>query len=161
VPYDQRVIDALHPDAAAFVSKWWESAKGRDDSARIAILKKAMEFERKFVTAGGLLAAGSDPCCTSAIAGYADQRNFVLLVEAGFTPEQAVQVMTANGARVLGVADRVGTIAAGKQADLIVLTADPTAKPENIQSVKTVFRKGLGYDSAKLVASIKGLVGQR
>ena len=68
----------------------------------VSTFKKAMAFERAFVKAGGLLGAGSDPCCISAIAGYGDQRNYELLIEAGFTPEEAVKIMTSNGAKILG-----------------------------------------------------------
>jgi imidazolonepropionase-like amidohydrolase len=156
---DQRVLDALMPEASAAISRWYESGKTANDSVARAVLKRAMEFERAFVKAGGLLAAGSDPCCLHAIAGYADQRNYELLVEAGFTPEEAVQIMTANGAKVLGIADRVGTIAVGKQADLAMVRGDLTKTPSDIRNMVTVFRKGLGFDSAKLTASVKGMVG--
>ena len=80
-----------------------------------------MEFDRAFVKAGGLLGAGSDPCCISAIAGYGDQRNYELLIEAGFTPEQAIQIMIANGAKILGFDKWVGTIQPNMQADLVVV----------------------------------------
>ena len=129
-----------------------------NDSVALRNLRKAMDFERAFVKAGGLLAAGSDPCCASAIAGYADQRNYELLVEAGFTPEEAIRIMTLNGAKVLGRADRVGSIAPGKQADLVIVRGDPTRQSSDIRNVVTVFRKGLGYDAAKLTASIAGQV---
>ena len=135
--------------------------KTAKDSAEVAAFKKSMAFERAFVRAGGLLGAGSDPCCLSSIAGYGDQRNFVLLVEAGFTPEQAIQIMTSNGAKILGFDKWVGTIAPGMQADLVVINGDPTQPGANIQAVETVFRRGLGYDSAKLKDSIKGMVGLR
>jgi len=159
VPVDQRVLDALYPDVSKFVSDYYTKGRSADDTLWRAAMKKGMEFERAFVKAGGLLGAGADPCCISAIAGYADQRNYELLVEAGFSPEQAVQIMTANGARVLGFADRLGTIAPGKQADLVVLRGDPTRTPSDIRNVETVFRQGIGYDSAKLIASTKGMVG--
>jgi imidazolonepropionase-like amidohydrolase len=159
VPEDQRVLDALHPDAAKYVSDFYAKGRTANDSLWRRAMKKGMEFERAFVAAGGLLGAGSDPCCISAIAGYADQRNYELLVEAGFTPEQVVQIMTANGAKVLGFADRLGTIAPGKQADLVVLRGDPTRTPSDIRNVETVYRQGIGYDSAKLVASVTGMVG--
>jgi len=159
VPVDQRVLDALYPDVSKFVSDYYTKGRSADDTLWRAAMKKGMEFERAFVKAGGLLGAGADPCCLSAIAGYADQRNYELLVEAGFTPEQAVQIMTANGAKVLGFADRLGTIAPGKQADLVVLRGDPTKSPSDIRNVETVFRQGIGYDSGKLVASTKGMVG--
>ena len=161
VPRDQRVLDALHPDVSKYIGDWYTRGRTANDSLWRRAFAKGMEFERAFVQAGGLLAAGSDPCCLSAIAGYADQRNFELLVEAGFTAEQAVQVMSANGAKVLGIDGRVGTIVAGKQADLVVLRDDPTRMPAAIRSVHTVFRKGVGYDPMKLTAAAKGLVGLR
>jgi cytosine/adenosine deaminase-related metal-dependent hydrolase len=161
VPRDQRVLDALFPDAAKSVEAYYAGGATAKDSIDTAALKKAMAFERAFVAGGGLLGAGSDPCCLSAIAGYADQRNYELLVEAGFRPEEAIKIMTANGAAILGMADRLGTIEPGKQADLVVLDGDPTREPAAIRRVTTVFRRGIGYDSAKLIGSIKGLVGLR
>jgi imidazolonepropionase-like amidohydrolase len=161
VPYDQRVIDALYPDLAKQMQQFYERGKTAKDSVEIAAFKKSMAFERAFAKAGGLLGAGSDPCCLSSIAGYGDQRNFELLVEAGFTPEQAIQIMTSNGAKILGFDKWVGTIAPGMQADLVVINGDPTQPGANIQAVETVFRRGLGYDSAKLKDSIKGQVGLR
>ncbi|MGQ0537581.1 MAG: amidohydrolase family protein [Gemmatimonadaceae bacterium] len=161
VPFDQRVLDALFPAARDAVALYYERGRTSNDSLARKNLRKAMDFERSFVNGGGLLAAGADPCCASAIAGYADQRNFELLVEAGFTPVQAVQIMTLNGAKVLGKADRVGSVAAGKQADLVIIRGDPSRTPGDIRNVVTVFRKGLGYDSAKLTASVAGQVGLR
>ncbi|MEO8449224.1 MAG: amidohydrolase family protein [Gemmatimonadota bacterium] len=161
VPRDQRVLDALFPDAAKSVDTYYAGGATAKDSIDTAALKKAMAFERAFVAAGGLLGAGSDPCCLSAIAGYADQRNFELLVEAGFKPEEAIKIMTANGAAILGMADRLGTVEAGKQADLVVLDGDPSREPAAIKRVTTVFRRGIGYDSAKLIGSNKGQVGLR
>jgi imidazolonepropionase-like amidohydrolase len=120
-----------------------------------------MEFERSFVQAGGLLGAGSDPCCLTEIAGYGDQRNFELLREAGFSPEQVVQIMTLNGAKILGFADRTGSITPGKQADLVVLDGDITKRPSDIRLVNTVFRRGIGYDPVALIAAVKGQVGMR
>jgi imidazolonepropionase-like amidohydrolase len=161
LPYDQRVLDALHPDVAKQIAAWYERGKTSNDTVRIAAFKTAMRFDRAFVKAGGLLGAGSDPCCLSAIAGYGDQRNFELLVEAGFTPEQAIQIMTSNGAKILGFDKWVGTIAPGMQADLVVLAGNPVLTQSDIKNVETVFKRGIGYDSAKLRESVKGLVGLR
>jgi len=161
IPPDQRVLDALYPDMAKQVAAFYEKGKTSNDSVEVAAFKKSMQFERAFVKAGGLLGAGSDPCCLSSIAGYGDQRNYELLVEAGFTPEQAVQIMTSNGAKILGFDKWVGTIVPGMQADLVVIAGDPVRTPSDIRNVETVFRRGLGFDSAKLRDSIKGLVGLR
>ncbi len=161
VPFDQRVLDALYTDPREQMTRYYENGKNsaQADQRGIAALKKAMEYERAFVKAGGLLAAGADPCCATAIAGYADQRNFELLVEAGFSAEQATQIMTANGARVLGGAQQFGSIKPGLNADLVVLRGDPTRSPADIRNVVTVFKHGVGYDSAKLTDAIKGRIG--
>ncbi|HYW32703.1 MAG TPA: amidohydrolase family protein [Gemmatimonas sp.] len=161
VPFDQRVLDALHPDQAKQIAAYYERGKTSNDTVERAAFKKSMEFERAFVKAGGILGAGSDPCCLSSIAGYGDQRNYELLIEAGFTPEQSVQIMTSNGAKILGFDKTIGTIAPGMQADLVVIAGDPVRTPSDIRKVETVFRRGLGYDSAKLRESIKGMVGMR
>jgi imidazolonepropionase-like amidohydrolase len=161
VPFDQRVLDALEPSQSQQVANYYMSSKTANDAAHRATFKKAMEFDRAFVKAGGLLGAGSDPCCVSAIAGYGDQRNYELLIEAGFTAEQAIQVMTSNGAKILGFEKTVGTVAPGMQADLVVLGGDPVRTPGDIRRVEIVFRRGVGFDPVKLKDSVKGQVGLR
>jgi imidazolonepropionase-like amidohydrolase len=121
---------------------------------------KQMRFEREFAAAGGMLVAGSDPTGDGGtVAGYADQRQIELLVKAGFTPLEAIHIATQNGAEVLGRSDRIGTIAKSKQADLVVVTGDPSTNISDIRNVDMVFRKGIGYSSAKLFGATKGLVG--
>jgi imidazolonepropionase-like amidohydrolase len=161
VPRDQRVLDALYPASSEAAAKFYDSGKTAHDSVQRAIFKKAMAFDRAFVKAGGLLGAGSDPCCLSSIAGYGDQRNYELLVEAGFAPEQAIQIMTSNGAKILGFDKSIGTIQPGMQADLVVIAGDPVRTPSEIRNTELVFRRGIGFDSAKLRESIKGMVGLR
>ena len=84
-----------------------------------------MEWERAFVAAGGLLGAGSDPWGTGFLPGLGNLRNYELLLEAGFDPERAVQIVTLNGARILGEDERLGSIAPGKLADLVVIRGKP------------------------------------
>ena len=120
------------------------------------------EFERAFVKAGGLLLAGEDPTGIGGdLAGFGDQRQVELLVEAGFTPLEAIHIATYNGAQYLGELDRIGSIGPGKHADLVVIKGDPSKKIEDIENVETVFKDGVGYDSAKLIESVRGLVGIR
>ncbi|HEY1805690.1 MAG TPA: amidohydrolase family protein [Terracidiphilus sp.] len=126
------------------------------------ILKTEMQFEREFVAAGGLLMAGCDPTGYGGVVpGFGDQRNIELLVEAGFPPVQAIEIATLNGARYMGKAATIGSIAPGRAADLIVLGANPAENIANIEKVETVFKDGVGYDSAKLIQSVSGLVGLR
>src|SRR6185312_12580583 len=116
--------------------------------------KSAMAFDRAFVAAGGNLAAGVDPTgIGGALAGYGDQRNYELFIEAGFSPAKAIQIMTLNGAKVLGVDKKLGTIEAGKLADLVVLKGDLASEPSVIRNPTIVFKDGIGYDPAKLIES--------
>ncbi len=161
IPVDQRVLDALYPAMSAQIARFYESGKTAKDSIHRVTFKRSMEFERAFVKAGGLLGAGSDPCCLSAIAGYGDQRNYELLNEAGFAPEQSIQIMTSNGAKILGFDKWLGTIQPNMQADLVVVAGDPVRTPSDIRNTETVFRRGIGFDSAKLRESVKGLIGLR
>jgi imidazolonepropionase-like amidohydrolase len=82
-------------------------------------------------------------------------------VEAGFTPVEAIQIATENGAKYLDRQSSIGTIAPGKQADMIFVKGDPAANIADIENVETVFKDGVGYDSKKLIASVRGQVGIR
>jgi imidazolonepropionase-like amidohydrolase len=165
----KRVLDALSPDARVAVlanrvrasdASRIRQRYGTDVSPYPAAFKKEMEFEYAFSKAGGLLLAGLDPTgMGGVIAGFGDQREVELLVEAGFTPLEAIHIATANGAQFLGDLDRIGTVAAGKQADLVVIRGDPSKKIDDIENVEIVFKNGVGYDSAKLIESVRGTVG--
>ena len=123
--------------------------------------KNDLGLERQFANAGGLLLAGPDPTGNGGvIPGFGDQRAIELLVEAGFTPLEAIRVGTLNGATYLGLADRIGSIAAGKNADLIVIRGNPATNIADIEKVETVFKDGVGYDTEKLLESVKGRYGQ-
>jgi hypothetical protein len=124
------------------------------------LLSKEMQFERDYAAAGGLLMAGCDPTGDGGtLAGYGDQEEIELLVRAGFSPVEAIHIATANGAEFLGQSARIGTIGLGKQADLIVIDGDPSARIADIRKVEIVFRKGVGYSSEKLFGAMHGLVG--
>lgn len=132
------------------------------DSPFIPLFKKELEFELAFVKAGGLLLTGPDPTGSGGVLpGFGDQRGVELLVEAGFTPVHAIQIATLNGATYLGQQDHIGSIAVGKQADLVLIKGDPSKKIEEIENVETVFKDGVGYDSRKLIDSVRGQMGIR
>jgi len=167
----QRVLDALAPESkTAWLanrirmndSEFLKRNYGSDVSPWPGAFKKELELEHAFSKAGGLLLAGLDPTgIGGVIAGFGDQREVELLVEAGFTPLEAIHIATYNGAQYLGELDRIGTIAAGKQADLVVIKGDPSTKIDDIENAETVFKDGIGYDSAKLIESVRGVVGSR
>jgi enamidase len=129
-------------------------------SVYATLFPKALRLERAFVKAGGLLTAGTDPTgAGGVIPGYSNQRQVELLVEAGFTPLEAISIGTMNGAKYLGRDSRIGSIALGKQADLVVVAGDPSTTIADVRKVETVFKNGVGYDPAKLIDSVKGQVG--
>jgi imidazolonepropionase-like amidohydrolase len=121
-----------------------------------------MQFERDFVKAGGLLMAGCDPTSFGGVLpGFGDQRGLELLVEAGFSPVEAIRIATQNGATFLGESDSIGSIMVGKAADLVVIMGNPAQNIEDIEKVQLVFKDGVGFDPAKLTQSVQGLVGLR
>jgi hypothetical protein len=159
------VLDAMSPESR--VSYLTMRARGAPPwNGRplpwASLLAKEMAFELAFSKAGGLLLAGPDPTGIGGVlAGFGDQRGVELLVEGGFTPSEAIHIATANGAEFLGQADHIGTIAPGKQADLVVIKGDPSTRIADIENVEIVFKDGVGYDSAKLIEAVRGVVGIR
>ena len=157
---EDRVLDSMSPEA----SRSYLTARARIpmDTPMTGLFKKELEFEYAFAKAGGLLLAGPDPTGNGGVLpGFGDQREVELLVEAGFTPVEAIQICTLNGATYLGQQEHIGSIAAGKQADLVLIKGDPSKKIEEIENVETVFKDGVGYDSQKLIESVRGQVGIR
>jgi enamidase len=153
-------LDVLAP----FLRQRFDAAYNRvaksDDSIYNTPFAKEMALERAFARAGGTLVAGTDPTGSGGVVpGFANQRQLELLVEAGFTPLEAIAIGTANGARYLGLDARVGTLAPGKQADLIIVNGDPSTTIADVRMVETVFKQGVGFDPAKLIDSVRGLVG--
>jgi len=161
-PVDQRVLDAMAPDARESYLTRRARVGAAGGSSAEDLLKLEMAFEMAFVQAGGLLMAGPDPTGYGGVLpGFGNQREIELLVEAGFSPLEAIQIATQNGAQYLGRLDQIGTLEVGKMADMVLIQGDPSTDISHIRRVVTVFKDGLGYDSAKLFASVKGTVGTR
>ena len=160
-PIHERVYDILAPEIAEEVREIAIARRAGQGAIDPEAFSRAMEYERAFVQAGGTLAAGVDPTGYGAAPpGFGDQRNYELLLEAGFSAPEVVQIMSANGAKVLGVLDNVGTVEQGKLADLVVIEGD-LEESGNLHNTKIVFRHGLGWDSSKLIESVRGIVGIR
>ncbi len=156
----RRTLEAMSAESAQ--SYLTARAQVPMDTPMTSLMRKEMDFEVAFVKGGGLLLGGPDPTGNGGVLpGFGDQREIELLVEAGLTPLQAIQVLTENGAIYLGRQDQIGTLAAGKQADLVLIKGDPSKTIEDIEKVETVFKAGVGYDSKKLIDSVRGQVGIR
>jgi imidazolonepropionase-like amidohydrolase len=158
----QKALDTLSDEAAKDYHANRERVAKMQQVPWPTMFQREMEFERAFVKAGGTLLAGLDPTgIGGVVAGYGDLREVELLVESGFTPLEAIKIQTLNGAQFLGVDKEVGSLAPGKQADIMLVKGDPSAKIADIENVELVFKDGVGWDSKKLIDSVKGQVGVR
>jgi imidazolonepropionase-like amidohydrolase len=164
-PLQARQMDVLSAEAKEAYLFSRNLVSGRAGTPRAnefaQAYKNDLGLERQFVAAGGLLMAGPDPTGNGGvIPGFGDQRELELLVEAGFSPVEAIRIGTLNGATYLGLADRIGSIAAGKDADLFIVKGNPAANIDDVENVIVVFKDGVGYDSAKLLKSVRGRFGE-
>ncbi len=158
-----RVRDSLMPDAwGSYMTTRAAIAEHANTSVWPRLFKMEMQFEYDFAKQGGLLMAGCDPTGYGGVVpGFCDQRELELLVEAGFTPEEAIHIATENGAKWLGEDQRFGTVTVGKDADLVVVDGNPAKDIADVEKVDIVFKDGVGYDPEKLRESVRGLVGLR
>lgn len=164
VPLRQEVVDAMLPESLhSYLALRNHASK---DPRWLVRFEKEMQWEHAFHTAGGKLLAGSDPTGVGFVvggdlAGYGFQHELELLVEAGFTPLEALHIATASNAEFLGQSAHIGSITPGKQADVVVILGDPSKNISDIEKVETVFKDGVGYDPEKLKQSVRGMVGLR
>jgi imidazolonepropionase-like amidohydrolase len=153
-------LDVLTPQLKAQFEQNFARTAANPRSVYRTLFPKALVLEREFARAGGVLLAGTDPTGGGGvIPGFSNQRQLELLVDAGFTPLEAIAIGTRNGARFLGREGRIGTLTLGKQADLVVVAGDPSRDIGDVRRVETVFRQGVGFDSQKLIQSVAGRVG--
>ncbi len=153
-------LDVLLPELKTQFEASYQRVQSSQTSTYKQLFPKMMALEKAFADAGGLLVAGTDPTGSGGvIPGYSNQRQIELLVEEGFTPLEAIRISTFNGAKYLGREARIGSIVVGKQADLMLVVGDPSTLIADVRNVDTVFRRGIAYDPAKLIASVKGKVG--
>jgi imidazolonepropionase-like amidohydrolase len=164
-PYTGREViqggggSAVLPQVLDRVTKGWQAWQTRD-SATASLFKRELVWEKQFYDAGGLLVGGTDPTGSGrTIAGYANYREIELLVEGGFTVAQAIKICTLNGAVYLNRDKEIGTVSAGKRADLVLIDGDLGKDIRAIRHTEIVFKGGVGFDSPKIFASVKGSVG--
>ena len=153
-------LETLAAPARENYLSFWANVHAKKRGAEAVAWTKLLDLERRYFRAGGLLVAGTDPTgYGGVIAGYGSWRTIELLVSAGLTPVEAIQVATSNGARLIGIDHETGSIEAGKAADLVVVAGNPAADISDLRKAELVFKDGVGYDSRKLFDSVKGCVG--
>jgi imidazolonepropionase-like amidohydrolase len=162
-PLRQQALDAMSAEAqqAFFLLRQKPLSRPASKADPKLLWEHELALERAFVAAGGLLISGPDPTGLGAVLpGFGDQRGIELLVEAGFSPLEAIRIATLNGAIYLGRDKQIGSIAPGKHADLVVLKGDPSKQIADVEKVEIVFKDGIGYDTQKLLDSVRGRYGQ-
>ncbi len=159
-PIRNDMLTALAPFARENILSTYAAINSQPSEWQKMKFEKIKALEKKFADMGGMLVAGTDPTGNGrTVAGFANQRQLELLVEAGLTPIQAVQVSTLNGARLLKIDNQTGSIEKGKAADLVIVNGDLENDIYAIKNMETVFKNGVGYDSRKLFDAVKGTVG--
>jgi len=152
------VLEAMSPDTRSMFLNVYN--KMRNPSGNNT-MREEMKMEKLFSDEGGLLTAGTDPTGDGAtLAGYGSQQTIELLTQAGFSPIEAIRIATYNGAKALGLEDKIGSIEVGKQADIVVIDGDISQNIENIRKIHWVFKHGVGFDSQRIFNSVKGEVGK-
>lgn len=163
-PLDPRALAVLTTEAreAYLYARNLRAALPPDEAARkLATFRKELQLELDFARAGGLLLAGPDPTGNGGtIPGFADHRGVELLVEAGFTPAEAVRIATLNGAIFLGRDREIGSVEAGKAADLVLVRGDPSRRISDLRQVELVWKDGVAFDPQRLLDSVRGRYGQ-
>ena len=153
-------LDVLLPQLREEYERRFALISKATRSPYAAAFPKGMAMEYAFVKAGGTLIVGTDPTGGGGLVpGYSNQRALELLVEAGFSPLEAIRIGTLNGATFLGRGDVVGSIAVGKQADLVIIDGNPAAQISDVRKVQLVFRQGVGFDPVAIIESVRGKAG--
>lgn len=117
--------------------------------------RNAMQFVAKVQAQGGLIIAGTDPVAPYVLPGWGMHRELKHLTEAGLTPLQAIRAATYNAAVVLRRDEDLGSIAAGKLADMVVVSGDPATRIEDVGRVQMVFKAGRRFDPTALRTAAK------
>jgi imidazolonepropionase-like amidohydrolase len=133
------------------------------ESKRDEFNQRVVEL-RKFHAAGGagqLIVGTDEPVYTSLLAGFAYHRELMAMVHAGIPPADVLMAATINGARALGVAGRLGSIEAGKLADLYVVRGNPLDDITAARNVEWVVKDGFVYRPAELLGRVVGKIGPR
>jgi enamidase len=153
-------IELYSPDVRALFEDNRRQPKSSPDAPMPSAIKQLVGFAKAFYDKGGLLLVGTDPTGGGGVVpGFANHHEIETLVEGGFTFEQALKASTMNGATYLGRADKIGSVAVGKQADLVLIDGDPSVRIKDIHKVETVFKQGVGYDPKKLIDAVRGKAG--
>jgi enamidase len=159
-PSDEALAPLSPGLRSSFDAMWTRLQPSQMVNVMTAFVPKLLQFERAFVAAGGLLMAGSDPTSFGGtVPGTTAQRQLHMMLEGGFQLPQSIRIMSLNAAIYLGRDQEIGSVVVGKRADLVLLNGDLSADANAIDHVDSVFKNGVGYDSAAIKKALAGTVG--
>jgi imidazolonepropionase-like amidohydrolase len=146
-PYAQALLEKRGPPSP------------ESDAAEFA--QRVLELNRLYESGGGnLLIVGTDePVYTTLLPGFAFHRELLAMVHAGLPNVAVLKAATINGANALGVADRLGSVEAGKLADLYVANGNPLDDIKAARDIRLVIKAGVVYDPETLLHSAEGMIG--
>jgi imidazolonepropionase-like amidohydrolase len=145
------------PDA--IVPEWARGMAGKPlPEQPVATLLQNLRTVHK---AGIPVAMGTDAGNIGTLPGPSIYREFALMARAGMTPSEVLASATINGARLMGQADRIGTVAPGRFADMVVLEADPRADVANLSRIALVVKDGRAFRQSELVSATPADIVQR
>ena len=114
----------------------------KDDPQNQHLWSKVLQLTKILYDHGVTIMSGTDIPNFGLISGISLHHELELLVKAGINPLNVIKIATSNGAEALGILDDVGTIEAGKQADMIILNANPIINIRNIGAIEGVIEDG-------------------
>lgn len=154
-------LDRADPYVSARLRSFWTgldripSLSGAADrafeDAFLVHFAYSQQFVSKLDAAGGQIVAGTDTPTPGVVPGFSMHRELELLVQAGLTPLDAVQAATKTAAEFLGKGHELGTIEAGKLADVIIVEGQPHLRISDTRQVRTVFKNGVSLDTSEIL----------
>lgn len=158
-----RMLPSLQYVHPLLQSKWLTANRHNKGTTpdRVARLEKMVEFNKRLVKtfkeAGVPIVAGTDAGSSGVVWGFSLHDEMRLLVEAGLTAEEALTSATRLAATWLGMDKVIGTVEAGKSADLVLLDANPLTNIESTRKISGVFINGRWLDKAEISAMLRDL----
>ena len=153
LPLSRDQLALLHPEA--------QRQTLTNGSAAADSPGPAQRLTLTFARLGGRVVVGSDPGAggVGRMPGLANHDTIKLVTRVGFSPLETIRLATLDGATFLGIANRTGSIVAGKEADLLVVRGAPDRTIDDIDNIEIVFSNGIAYEPHTLLSSVKGQVG--
>jgi hypothetical protein len=125
----------------------WADGRGAEEIQQFKDgYRKVQQFLGEFVRAGGKVYAGTDSSAATT-PGLSLHHEMQLLVDAGLSPMQAIMAATSNGAELLGLSRRIGTVEKGKLADVVLVDANPLQDITNTRKISLVIKDGRVVDT--------------